>query len=150
MKAYFKVLIPVFALILFTQCNQEPEPTDPIKIPDQSFQDALLEGTLDENGDLLIIDTNGDGLISYAEAEAITFLDVSDKGISDLSGIEEFINLEYLFCFNNQLTILDISDNQGLVELNCWNNKLSQLDVSNNAELRELDWIFPIIQNWLT
>ena len=51
MKAYFNVLIPAIALVVFfTGCDQDPDPTDPIDIPDLHFEDALLEGTLDENG----------------------------------------------------------------------------------------------------
>ncbi len=57
-----------------------------------------------------IVDTNGDGLISFAEAEAITFLDVSDKGISNLTGIALFINLEGLLCYDNELRKLNCSN----------------------------------------
>lgn len=42
-----------------------------------------------------------------------------DQGISDLSGIEEFINLEQLWCHKNQLMLLDVSANVELRELHC-------------------------------
>jgi hypothetical protein len=83
MSPLFKILIPAVVLaLLFTQCERETDPNDPVQIPDQSFLGALLEPGVDENGDPQIIDINADGKISYAEAEPITFLDVSDKGIS--------------------------------------------------------------------
>jgi len=36
---------------------------------------------------------------------------VSNKGISDLTGIRKFINLEELWCFGKQLSKLDVSRN---------------------------------------
>jgi hypothetical protein len=139
MKAIFQLrLLPLALIVLFTQCDKI-NPNDPIEIPDQAFLAALLEPAEDGYGNEYIVDTNGDGEISYAEAEAITRLNVGDKGISDLSGIEAFINLEYLLCHNNQISELDISRNKALEVLYCWNNQLIALDVSNNAELSELE-----------
>jgi len=90
-------------ILLLPGCDQGTDPSDPIGISDQSFLAALLEGTPDGEGGLKIIDTNGDGQISYAEAEAVTYLDVSDRGITDMSGIEEFFNLEDLLCSGNHV-----------------------------------------------
>ena len=90
--------------VLLTSCEKDPDPNDPIKIADQSFINALFYGVLDENGDLLIIDTDGNHNISYVEAEAVTYLNVGDQGITDLSGIEAFINLEYLLAFRMSYT----------------------------------------------
>ena len=47
--------------------------------------------------------------------------------------------LEYLFCFDNQLTSLDVSSNTALTELECNNNQLTSLDVSTNTTLISLD-----------
>lgn len=55
-----------------------------INIPDQCFVDALIE-----NG----VDTNKDGLISFAEAEAVERLDIWSECIRDIRGIEAFLNL---------------------------------------------------------
>jgi Leucine-rich repeat (LRR) protein len=63
------------------------------------------------------VDTDGNGKINSDEAEEITVLDVSDLNISDLTGIEAFINL---------------------IDLRCWSNQLIHLDVSNNTSLRTL------------
>ncbi|MFC2086709.1 T9SS type A sorting domain-containing protein [Bacteroidota bacterium] len=103
-----------------------------VHIPDTSFLKALIhEG----------VDTNGDSLISYAEAEQITSLDVSDNEISDMTGIVAFVNLDALDCHGNQLTSLNVLNNTALTELYCWDNQLSNLDVSKNTELTGL-WCF--------
>lgn len=127
--------LAVAASLILTGCDQGPCSCEFIQVPDQALLDALLEPGLDGEGEVQNIDSNDDGLISHAEAEAITFLDVSDKGISDMTGIENFINLEVLDCSDNFLIELDLSRNR----------KLKELDVSNMPTLTgvcvwELPW----------
>ena len=53
----------------------------------------------------------------------ITSLDVSNKNIADLSGIEYFSALTRLECYKNELKTLDVSTNIALTELDCvYNN----------------------------
>ena len=88
MKLLVNILFLASALsVLFTGCEREFDPNDPIKIADQSFIHALFNSALDENGELLIIDTDGNHNISYLEAEAVTYLNVGNQGITELSGI---------------------------------------------------------------
>jgi len=58
-------------------------------------------------------------------------------GISDLTGIEAFVNLQYLHCEGHQVTSLDVSTNTNLRQLLCRDNKLTSLDVSKNVLLSE-------------
>jgi len=117
----------------------EYDPDPKVNIPDTDFLYALIEEGAD---------TNGDGLISYEEAEAMISITVSKKGITDMTGIEAFVNLETLNCAGNRLTTLDLSKNILLKEVVtgysiAWNsgpgNNLTNLDVSNNPELIKLD-----------
>jgi Leucine-rich repeat (LRR) protein len=100
-----------------------------INIPDKAFLNALIA---------LGVDTNSDGLVSYAEAEEIDSLDVHGKSISDLTGIKAFKNLANLNCHDNQLSSLDMSGNNELIVLWCDQNKLTYLDVSKNTSLSQL------------
>ena len=86
-----------------------------------------------------VIDTNNDGEISVAEAESVTGgLNVDNKNIVDLTGIEAFVNLTHLGCDNNQLKSLDVSRNKALEYLWCSRNQLTSLDVSQNSVLIQL------------
>ncbi len=58
------------------------------------------------------------------------------NGVLDLSANK---NLKYLNCSNNNLTELNVSSCDKLVELTCWDNNLSKIDISNNPLLRYID-----------
>ena len=64
---------------------------------------------------------------------------VVNKNISDLTGIEAFVNLKSLNCFDNQLTSLDVSSNTALKRLICSRNQLKEC--SHNTALIRLDCI---------
>jgi len=98
-----------------------------VNIPDPNFKAALLE----ING----LDVNADGEIQVSEAEAASAIVVSDKNISDLTGIEAFVNISQLYVNFNDLTTIDISNNTNLIELLIEFNQLESLDVSNNPRL---------------
>ena len=95
--------------------------------PDETFREYLKK-----------FDTNGDNTLTPAERYAVTEIDVGKKNISSLVGIQFFPNLEKLYCYDNQLTELDVSKNTALVYLDCYGNKLTSLDVSKNTNLIRL------------
>ncbi|MBO7068514.1 MAG: hypothetical protein J6W52_07540 [Bacteroidaceae bacterium] len=76
-----------------------------------------------------------DGVLTDEEIAGVTSINVVSKNIQSLKGIEYFTALKILYCDNNQLTELDLSENTELVYLNCYNNKLTSLDLSNNTKL---------------
>ena len=88
-----------------------------------------------------------DDYLTDKEAASVTAIDVSSKGIADLTGIEHFTALKTLNCSSNSLTTstLDVSKNEALEVLDCSNNQLNDLDVSKNTALKELycycNWI---------
>ncbi|MFH0756016.1 MAG: T9SS type A sorting domain-containing protein [Bacteroidota bacterium] len=100
-----------------------------VNIPDANFLSALIEEG---------VDTNGDSLISYAEAELVTELHIYNRAITDMTGIESFINLNMLNCPENQLTSLDVSGCTALTGLICLGNQLTSLDVSGCTALGSL------------
>ena len=81
-----------------------------INIPDKNFERALIEEGIDSDETI-----NGKVLIS--DVQAITFLDLFNKKIKSLKGIEAFISLTYLDCRKNYLSRLDLSKNIALSTL---------------------------------
>ena len=103
-----------------------------VNIPDANFKAYLVGNTA--------INTNGDTEIQQSEATGFYgTIDCFNLNIYDLTGIEDFTNLNYLECNNNQLTSLDVSQNTYLNELYCYNNQLTSLDISNNTNLEVLE-----------
>jgi hypothetical protein len=143
MKAIFRVLCVLFAWVfIFTQCESEEQVNnlnDPyFTITDQAFFTALIEEG---------VDTDGDGLISKGEAEAIDSLfigggisrsQIGSRGIKDLTGIEAFANLVYFDCSANDIEVLDLSENRFLTYLRCHFNQITSIDVTRNSELTNL------------
>ena len=86
-----------------------------VAIPDPEFKTWLTSNSA--------IDVNGDGQIQISEASAYTgAVYAVSSGITDLTGIEAFTGITSLYCQNNLLTQLDISNNTALINLKCINN----------------------------
>ncbi len=97
-------------------------------VPDKTFREYLLKQ----------FDKDGNGVLTPAERYAVTEIDVNDKNITSLKGIEFFPNLKKLNCGHNRLTSLDVSKNTELTYLKCSYNRMTELDVSKNTVLQEL------------
>ena len=99
-------------------------------VPDDNFEQALID---------LGYDTTLDDSVLTANISGVTTLDVSDKEISDLTGIEAFTALVTLDMSENELTSIDVSKNTALVYLELVFNDLTSIDVSKNTALVTLD-----------
>ena len=96
-------------------------------MPDDNFE-AFCE--LHGYGDSI----PNNNLISTVYAGYVTLLPIDNVGISDLTGIEAFVNLTNLNCANNYLSNIDISflGNQ-LTIFNATNNNLYCITVFDTA-----------------
>ena len=99
-------------------------------IPDQNFEQALID---------LEIDDVVDGQVLTSSINTVDELDIASMNISDLSGIEGFVELTALNCGNNNLTTIDLSQNINLSLLAAHDNQLTAIDISNNEKLIEID-----------
>ena len=79
-----------------------------------------------------------DGVLSDKEIADITAMNVSNKNIHDLKGIEYFTALESLNLDKNQVKYIDVSKNKELAYLRVEWNQLTSLDVSKNEAMRFL------------
>jgi hypothetical protein len=83
----------------------------------------------------MTIDVNGDNEIQVSECQAVEFLNLNSSNISDLTGIEQFINLKSLYCSDNNMVNINVSALSNLNEFRCENNQLSSLNVSGCINL---------------
>ena len=102
---------------------------DDIAINEKNFPDANFRNWVLEQ------DYGQDGALTEEEITTVSSIDVSGQNISDLTGIEFFTSLSWLYTNNNQLTSLNVSGNIHLLELYCNNNQLTSLDVSKHTDL---------------
>ena len=135
------------------------------RVPDDNFENYLE--THDANGNIVALGAtnsmgNGianDNLVFTCNINTITSLNVGNKNIADLSGIEDFVALTELNCSQNQLLNLNISQNTLLEDLfvgsnfltnlnlqqhtalnllSCYDNQLTNLNLSQNTVLQKL------------
>ena len=118
-KNYFPLVFVFFFLTnIYSQTTTN--------IPDSNFEQALIDLNIDS-------DMTINATVLTSDISSITYLDVSSKNISDLTGIQDFISLTGLQCYSNQLTTVDVTKNTALTFLNFNDNQLTGIDVSNNT-----------------
>lgn len=106
---------------------------DDVYIPDENFELALIDLGLDSG--------TPDGYVPIENINSITELDLFNRNITDLTGIEEFTELIYLDISQNFIEILDLSNNTNLDDVNASSNQyLSQIQGPYNTEL----WVFAV------
>jgi hypothetical protein len=123
MKTFITILILAFSTTSFAQITQ---------IPDPNFEQALIDLGIDSDGIV-------NGQVLTSDVENVTSLNVTSKGIHDLTGLEDFVALENLNVSSNMMTSLSLVNNINLKELifNTSHN-LVDIDVSNNINLETL------------
>jgi hypothetical protein len=138
-----KLLLLITICLLATVTAFADVQINETNFPDPNFRKWLLEQSYGSKG-----------YITDAEITNIIKIDVSifdpmtipSLLISDLTGIKFFINLEELYCSNNAICSLDISDLTNLRVLRFNRNLLTSLDVSDLTNLEVLN----IMTNQLT
>ncbi len=114
----------IFLFIFLSNINDQKT-----YVPDDNFEQTLVDFGYDDVLDDYVVTSNISG---------VTSLNVSNKNISDLTGIEDFGSLQNLYCGRNQITELDVTKNTSLISLICYANQLTSLDVTQNTLLTNL------------
>jgi len=111
MRKNFLLLFIIITTICFSQKTY---------IPDDNFEQKLITLGYDNVLDDSIVTAN---IINVVD------LWVAGSSISDLTGIQDFTSLERLFCYNNNLSELDLSNNLSLILLFAHGNPLTCIEV---------------------
>jgi len=99
-------------------------------IPDPKFEQRLIDLGIDKDG------TNGK--VATLSISSLTSLNLNSSGVSDLTGIEDFVSLERLDAESNQLKTLDLNKNTKLKQMFVSNNQLTSISIENCLDLEYL------------
>ncbi|MBQ2062738.1 MAG: immunoglobulin domain-containing protein [Oscillospiraceae bacterium] len=106
-----------------------------VTINSTNFPDKTFRNYVKEN-----FDTNGNGVLSASEIADAKVIYVSETSVTSLKGVEYLTALEELYCWDCQLTSLDVSKNTKLWDLECYNNQMTSLTVGQQANLIILEF----------
>lgn len=110
--------------------NDESQGDDLTYVPDDAFEQRLIDLGLDDVMDDYVVTNN----INILES-----LNINDLGVEDMTGIEDFEALETLSMSGNLVSEMDISQNLELISLFCYDNLLDNLDITQNIMLEILN-----------
>ncbi len=110
--------------------------------PDTDVVIALIDYFFPDDGlreALATTDADGNGRLSSAERAGITTLDLTDYGITDLTGLTFFPSLENLTLDGNSIETFESTAFPALKELSARGAGLTSVDVTGSPELISLD-----------
>lgn len=106
-------------LVVMTALMLTPAWAD-VEINEQTFPDANFRNYVSSK----TIDKDCNGTLSDDEIASVTSLNVVNRSITDLTGIEYFTALTELKCYSNKLTALNLSNNKALTYVSCYSNQI--------------------------
>ena len=162
MKQILRILALLTLAVSMLGCNNIKRDAKYIDVSHTQKENIdSLKGGYDKHGKRAaeVIDTDGDGKISAAEAEQVLVLKIGEIDADALLELHRFPNLErlemreidassldlsknrklkHLICCGCNITVLDLSQNVALEYVDCSSNRLTTLDVSKNRALDNL------------
>ena len=162
MKQILRILALLPLIVSMLGCNNVKQDAKYIDVSHTQKENIdSLKGGDDKHGKRAaeVIDTDGDGKISTAEAEEVLVLKIGKIDTDVLLELHRFPNLErleirevdaplldlsknrklkHLICCGCNITVLDLSQNVALEYVDCSSNQLTTLDVSKNTSLDNL------------
>lgn len=123
----------IFLLVFLLSCYSNAQI---INFPDPVFKAVLLQSnTTNLIAGGVKIDANDDGEIEVSEVFPVYQLQILSGNITDITGIEYFINLYYCVIRSNQIAHANLSNSPNLQTLTVNNNQLQSLNVSGLNQL---------------
>ncbi|CAL2064827.1 T9SS type A sorting domain-containing protein [Tenacibaculum sp. 190524A05c] len=110
-------------------------------VPDDNFENYLE--THDADGNVVSVgdaSSMGNGIandnkVYTSNISSVEELDIDNLSISDLTGIGGFVALKTLYCHDNTIENIDLSQNVALERLDCYKSGVKSLNISQNTEL---------------
>lgn len=111
------------------QAEEDAVAIDATNFPDGAFRQYVADN----------FDKDKDGALNQTERNAVKEIRISNSGCTSLQGLKYFSKLTDLFCSDNNLTELDVSENPELKRLICHKNSLTSLNLNKNTKLGSLN-----------
>lgn len=102
-------------------------------IPDNNFEQVLIDNGFDDVLDDYVFTRNISGITCFSSGEERTMF--HEKGITDMTGIQDFTSIKFLSLYGNPITSIDVSSLTNLGYIDLGNTNISSVDLSNNSQL---------------
>ena len=107
----------------------------PVAISEENFPDPVFRSVIAGPE----YDRNGDGVLDAKEISETINIHCDGLGIHSIKGVEFFVALQGLWCMDNEIETMDLSNNKDLHGVWCSGNKFTSLDFTPNPEL---EWVY--------
>jgi len=129
----FGIFIPLLCLLFLSSFTTNRK-VQYVAIPDAQFERTLIFLGIDSDGII-------NGLVKRQDILTVDYLDLSNKQIMDVSGIEDFTSLTDLDVSKNEIQRMNLSSLKKLEKLDCSSNALLYLDVSKTSKFKKFNFM---------
>lgn len=150
-KYYYLVVILMLASVLSVSCKDKsddgdatpgddyvpvvnpnfPTTIEAVEIDEAHFPDPVFRSVLSGTA----YDRDGNGILDEEEIGLTLNIYCEGMGVKSLQGVEYFLDLQGLWCKDNEIESMDISNLKDIRGVWCSGNKFTTLDFSPNPEL---------------
>ncbi len=131
-KGAASLLLLVIAMMIFgSGMNNVHAAIQPVAINASNFPDPVFRSVISGSD----YDRDGNGILDENEIGLTLNIYCNGMGVRSLKGVEYFEDLQGLWCRDNQIDSIDVTNLKDLRGLWCSNNPISSLDLTQNPEL---------------
>ena len=106
-----------------------------VEINETNFPDPVFRSVVAASD----IDRDGNGILDETEIALTTNIYCEGMGVKSVQGVEYFTALQGLWCKDNAIESMDLSNNKNIHGVWCSGNRFTSLDFSANPEL---EWVY--------
>ena len=106
-------------------------------IPDDNFEQSIIDAGFDDKIDDYVLTQNISGIVRLGTSESE--IKLFNKGIRNLTGLDEFRSLKEFSADLNLIDSVDFSKNLNLETISIYYNNIKSIDISKNENLKSLN-----------
>jgi len=106
-------------------------------IPDDNFEQSIIDAGFDDKIDDYVLTQNISSIVRLGTSESE--IKLFNKGIRNLTGLDEFRSLKEFSADLNLIDSVDFSKNLNLETISIYYNNIKSIDISKNENLKSLN-----------